>query len=486
MRFSIFSLDLCLLCPEILLSLAIIALMLFGVFSKSDNKDRFYFLSLEILLALTMLIVFLFDERGTTCLETIVIDELSQVIKLIVTLLSASIFYVTWKTKIRDEFAKFEHSLIALFIVLGLFIITSAQDLMTLFVGLELQSLAFYIFITLKKEAPLCVESGLKTFVMGALATGFFLFGCSFLYGVTGSTNYILIGKSLQAGTNVPLVAVLGTFILLTGMAFKLSLVPFHMWTPDVYDGTPTYLTLFIATVPQIAILVAMIRLLMIALPGLSFYWQGILFAFSLSSMILGAFAGLVQQNIKRLLAYSTIGGIGYTMLGVIAGTEQGIQAALFQSVLYALATMGIFVVLLCLKKSEGDRYSFSDIRGLIYKSPFLTFVLSFCVFSLAGIPPVTGFLGKLMLFKASLQQGWYILSVMAVLCSVVAAGYYLRIIRSVIIEKEEVPFGTIQLKLHFSHRFILLGIVAILMALMFYPDWLLSIFKSAARGMIL
>lgn len=481
MKFSTFSLDLVLISPEVTLALATLGLMLIGIVFQNQLKDRFYPISFGILLAIAGIIALLFEETGTTCKEMIVVDGLSQFTKLIVSLLAAGAFSITWKTKIKDDFPKLEHSLITLFIVLGLFVIVSAQDLMTFFIGLELQSLAFYIFVTLKRDDPFSVESGLKYFVMGALATGFFLFGCSFIYGVTGTTNYILIGKSLQVGTIIPHVAIFGMFIMLAGLAFKLSAVPFHMWTPDVYDGTPTYLTLFIAIVPKIAILVAVTRLLMTALPGLALYWQGMLLAFAVLSMLLGAFAGVMQQNLKRLLAYSTIGGMGYTLLGLVAGTEQGVQAALFQSILYALATCGVFVVLLSLKKERNDRLTFSDIRGLIHKSPFLAIVLSFFVLSLAGIPPLTGFLGKLTLFKATLQQGWYVLSIIAVLSSVVAAGYYLRIVRAAVIDQEEKHVGA--LSLSSAHRLTLLIIVALLITLMLQPDLLLLPLKSAVSG---
>ncbi len=327
-----------------------------------------------------------------------------------------------------DNIIKFEYPLLVLFAGIGMMIMVSANDMLSLYVGLELQSLSLYVLAAIKRDNVRSAESGMKYFVLGAISSGMLLFGISLIYGFTGSTNFEIIGTTLA--NELSLGAVIGFVFILAALAFKISAVPFHMWTPDVYEGAPTSVTTLFALVPKVAAFALIIRLLFIPFAALSDQWFEIMWFLSMASMTVGAFAALRQTNIKRLMAYSSIGNVGYALIGIVAGGEAGIASVLVYLALYMVMTAGVFGIILSMRRDGHGVENISDLSGLSQNSPWLAYTLALLMFSMSGIPPLAGFFSKFIVFEAAIQSGLYFLAVFGVLTSVVGAYYYLRVIK--------------------------------------------------------
>jgi NADH-quinone oxidoreductase subunit N len=306
----------------------------------------------------------------------------------------------------------------------------SANDLMALYVGLELQSLALYVVAAFQRDSIQSTEAGVKYFVLGSVASGMLLFGASLIYGFCGGTAFVQISRALLEGKGAELGTVIGLVFVVAGLAFKVSAVPFHMWTPDVYEGAPTPVTALFAVAPKIAAMSLMVSVLMGPFKPLFFQWQQIVVVASVLSMALGAFAALRQQNIKRLMAYSSIGNVGYVLLGLASGSEKGIQSVVFYLAIYMVMTLGVFAIILMMKRRDVMVENISDLAGLARSEPMIAFALLIFMFSLAGIPPLAGFWGKLYIFIAAVEAKLYVPAVLGVLASVVASYYYLRIVK--------------------------------------------------------
>jgi NADH-quinone oxidoreductase subunit N len=427
--------------PEIFLSLSIMFLLILGVFKKNSSK-LIQNVSLIILL-ITAVIIFnetLGIEEVTLFNKSVIIDYLSSFMK-IVTLLAAFLVLVISSNYLRTfKIFKIEYPILILSSVLGMMIMISSNDLIVFYMGLELQSLALYVLATFNRDQLKSSEAGLKYFVLSALSSGLLLYGCSLIYGFTGSTNFNVIASELNPSQYV---LTFGIVFILVGLAFKISAVPFHMWAPDVYEGSPTSVTLFFTMVPKVAALTVFIRFLYVPFLNLIDQWQTILIFLSIASMLFGAIAAIGQTNLKRLVAYSSISHIGYALAGLATGSNDGIQSSVIYLTIYILMNLGLFSCLLMMKRNNEYYENIDDLSGLSKNHPLLSLSLLVILFSLAGIPPLAGFFAKFYIFKSVLEQSMYFLAIVGLLSTVVAAFYYLRIIKIMYFDKEKEKYDT-------------------------------------------
>jgi NADH-quinone oxidoreductase subunit N len=362
--------------------------------------------------------------------------------------------------------ARFELPLLMLLATLGMMMMISANDLISLYVGLELQSLSLYVTAAIRRDTVKSTEAGLKYFVLGALSSGMLLYGASMIYGFVGTVSFTGLAQVLTAGTAPSIGIIIGLVFLCAGLAFKISAVPFHMWTPDVYEGAPTPITAFFAAAPKVAAITLFTRVLVEAFGGITPQWQQIIVAISIASMALGAFAALGQKNIKRLMAYSSIGNIGYALVGLASGSAQGVSGLLFYMAIYVPMTLGAFAVILAMRQKGQMVEEIADLAGLAKSQPWLAHIFAAILFSMAGIPPLAGFFGKWMVFAAAVDSGMFILAVIGVLASVVSAYYYVRIIKVMYFDEPVGVFdrvdGSLKLVLAGSLAVVAIGILFI------------------------
>ena len=422
--------------PEIFLSLSIMFLLVLGVFKNDSSKITFN-ISLFVLLItaiITLNETFSID-RIILFNNSVVIDYMSSLMK-IITLLGAFFVLVISSAYLKTfKIYKIEYPILILCSVLGMMVMISSNDLMVFYMGLELQSLALYVLATFNRDQLKSSEAGLKYFVLSALSSGLLLYGCSLIYGFSGSTNFNIISNQLNSNEYV---LSFGIVFILVGLAFKISAVPFHMWAPDVYEGSPTSVTLFFTMVPKIAALTIFIRFLYVPFLNLIDQWEMIIIFLSIASMLFGAIAAIGQSNIKRLIAYSSIGHIGYTLAGLATGSNEGIQSSIVYISIYVVMNLALFSCLLMLKRNNQYYEDIEDLSGLSKNHPLLSVSLLVILFSLAGIPPLAGFFAKFYIFKAVIEQSMYFLAIVGLLSTVVAAFYYLRIIKIIYFDKEK------------------------------------------------
>jgi NADH-quinone oxidoreductase subunit N len=422
--------------PEIFISLSVMFLLILGVFKK-NSFELIHNLSIIVLL-ITGVMVFnetLDIEKILLFNGSVVIDNLSSFMK-IITLLAAFIVLAISKNYLDNfKISKIEYPILILSSVLGMMVMISSNDLIVFYMGLELQSLALYVLATFNRNNLKSSEAGLKYFVLSALSSGLLLYGCSLIYGFSGSTNFEIIASQLDSNEYA---LTFGIVFILVGLAFKISAVPFHMWAPDVYEGSPTTVTLFFTMVPKIAALTVFIRFLYVPFLELIDQWQMILVFLSIASMLFGAIAAIGQKNIKRLIAYSSIGHIGYALAGVASASNDGIQSSVIYLTIYIVMNLGLFSCLLMLRRNDNYHESIDDLSGLSKNHPILSFSLLVILFSLAGIPPLAGFFAKFYIFKAVIEQSMYFLAIVGLLSTVIAAFYYLRIIKIIYFDPEK------------------------------------------------
>jgi len=425
-----------LILPEIFISLSIMFLLILGVFIKDGSKLIFNISLLALLITAIITINETFSiNRMTLFNDSVVIDYMSSFMK-IITLLCAFLVLIISSSYLKIfKIFKIEYPILILSSVLGMMVMISSNDLMVFYMGLELQSLALYVLATFNRDQLKSSEAGLKYFVLSALSSGLLLYGCSLIYGFSGSTNFDTIANQLNSNEYV---LTFGIVFILVGLAFKISAVPFHMWAPDVYEGSPTSVTLFFTMVPKIAALTVFIRFLYVPFLNLIDQWQIIIIFLSIASMLFGAIAAIGQTNIKRLIAYSSIGHIGYTLAGLTTGSNEGIQSSIIYISIYIIMNLALFSCLLMLKRNNQYYEEIWDLSGLSKNHPLLSLSLLIILFSLAGIPPLAGFFAKFYIFKAVLEQSMYFLAIVGLLSTVVAAFYYLRIIKIIYFDAEK------------------------------------------------
>ena len=418
--------------PEIFLSLSIMFLLILGVFKKNSSR-LVQSLSLAVLIVTA---VITFNETigiNETKLfnNSIIIDYLSSLMK-IITLLAAFLVLIISSNYLKTfQIFKIEYPILILSSVLGMMVMINSNDLIVFYMGLELQSLALYVLATFNRDEIKSSEAGLKYFVLSALSSGLLLYGCSLIYGFTGSTNFNVIADQLNSNEYA---LTFGIVFILVGLAFKIS---------AVYEGSPTSVTLFFTMVPKIAALTVFIRFLYVPFLNLIDQWQMILIFLSIASMLFGAIAAIGQTNLKRLVAYSSIGHVGYALAGVAAGTNDGIQSSVIYITIYILMNLGLFSCLLMLKRDNNYYEKIDDLSGLSKNHPMLALSLLIILFSLAGIPPLAGFFAKFYVFKAVIEQSMYFLAIVGLLSTVVAAFYYLRLIKIMYFDEQKEKYDT-------------------------------------------
>jgi len=413
--------------PEIFISLGIMFLLMLGVFKK-NSSGIVYTLSVVILLiTLGLIINFPSDQEIYLFNNSYKIDQLSTFMKIITIISGIFVLISSYKyTKIEKIF-KIEYSILILCSILGMLVMISSYDLIVFYIGLELQSLSLYVLAAFNTNQTKSSEAGLKYFILSALSSGLLLYGCSLIYGFSGSTNFYLISENILSSEYGN---VFGIVFILVGLAFKIAVVPFHMWAPDVYEGSPTSVTLFFAVVPKIAALTVFIRFLYVPFVDLIDQWQMIIIFLSLASMIFGAVSAIGQKNLKRLIAYSSIGHMGYALAGLAVGTNSGIQSSIIYISIYLIMNLGIFCCLFMMKRKDKFFDNLEDLSGLSKNHPIISLSLLILLFSLAGIPPMAGFFAKFYIFMSVIEQSMYFLAIVGLLSTVISAFYYLRIIK--------------------------------------------------------
>lgn len=424
------------LVPELIIFAGAIILLLLTVFVRQEALRVVTTLSATILL-----IALSFEVLGTAgksllLFNQLVHDEFARFAKIVILSISALIAISNRDFLKKEGIDSPEYSVLILLSVLGMMVMVSSQTLISLFMGLELQSLSLYIMTTIRRNDKKASEAGLKYFLLGSLATGFMLYGMTFVYGTTGNIAFAEIKSFLQSATSVPLSFYLGVVFIIAGLIFKISVVPFHMWAPDVYEGAPTSVVSFFASVPKVAAFCLITRLLAEPFLGVHAQWQFLIASLAVITMIIGGFGALYQKNIKRLLAYSSIMNMGYALLGLLSGDVNGIESSLIYVALYAVTVLCFFICLLLVRRRDHEVENIRDLSGLFQVYPGIALIMVFLLFSFAGVPPLAGFLGKLYVFEAVLHANMLSVAIIGVLMSVVAASYYLYVIKVIMMDE--------------------------------------------------
>ena len=417
--------------PELLIAAGAIALLMAGVFLKGDTTRKVGALAALLLIIAAILNANADSARGLAFGGLFVTDGFAHFTKVLVLVASALAITMSMGFLEKEGIQRFEFPVLILFATLGMMIMISANDFMSLYLGLELQSLSLYVLAAYQRDSDRATEAGLKYFVLGALASGMLLYGASLIYGFAGSTSFDKLAMIFHDAHGLPNTGVLfGVVFVLAGLCFKISAVPFHMWTPDVYEGAPTPVTAFFAVAPKIAAFSLLTRVMIGPFGSLAGQWQQVVVVISIASMVLGAFAAINQNNIKRLMAYSSIGHVGYGLIGLAVGDAVGIRGLLVYLAIYLFMNVGTFAVILCMRQKGRAVEGIADLAGLSRTNPMMALALAVFMFSMAGVPPLAGFWGKFYIFMAAIQGNQLTLAVIGVLASVVSAYYYLRIIK--------------------------------------------------------
>ncbi len=417
--------------PEIILAAGALALLMVGVFSPAEKSLRTVsMLAIVVLLGAAVAVIPRYDDTVVTFGGMFVSDSFGSFCKILILLGSAISIVISIDYLERENLRRFEYPVLIVLATLGMLMMVSSNDLIALYIGLETQSLALYVMAAFSRDSARSTEAGLKYFVLGALSSGMLLYGSSLIYGYTGGTTFAQIATAVSGSEAVPLGVLLGLVFVMAGLAFKVSAVPFHMWTPDVYEGAPTPVTAFFAVAPKIAAMALLVRTMFGAFPEITDQWQQILVFLSIASMAVGAVFAIVQTNIKRLMAYSSIGHVGYALMGVAAGTEAGVTAVLIYLAIYLAMNVGAFALIIAMRRKDGATENIADLAGLSRTRPAMALAMAVFMFSLAGIPPLAGFFGKFYVFIAAVDANLTFLAVIGALASAVSAFYYLRVVK--------------------------------------------------------
>jgi len=445
---NLFLNDLLLIIPQIFLLFSAIILLMLGSFTKKNSAKIIVYFSVLTLFLVTFLEIFMPWDIHVIFNNSLVENGFSRFVKSIIFMSSAFVIILSSKWLIRYDEKAFEYPILILFSSLGMSLMISANDLITLYLAIELQSLPLYVMAAFKRDSVESGEAGIKYFVLGALSSSLFLFGSSLIYGFTGSIEFSEISRSIDI-LNINSGIVVGIVFILSGLIFKISAVPFHMWTPDVYEGSATPITAFFATAPKMAAMCMLVNILYGPFSGAFESWQQIIIFVSIASMSLGSFVAIRQTNIKRLLAYSSISHMGFALIGLISPLSQlGVQALLIYMLIYIVTNLGVFACIISLEKNEGETISNTDdLSGLSKKYPFISFSMAMLMFSFAGIPPLAGFFGKYLIFRSAIENGLIEIAVFGLIISVVAAFYYIRIIKIMYFDESNIKITMLSSK---------------------------------------
>ncbi|WP_455466889.1 NADH-quinone oxidoreductase subunit NuoN [Bartonella sp. B39] len=475
--------QLVLIFPELLIALGAIILLLIGVYSKA--RASLTVTGLAIALFVATIIIIVFPKSGLFQNNALIIDSFSRYMKILTLIGALFALIMSVDFSYNHKFDVFEFPVLVLLATLGMMLMISAGNMLSLYMGLELQSLALYVLAAINRDNVKSSEAGIKYFVLGALSSGLLLYGISLLYGFTGQIGFHEIAVALK-GKNVQLGVIFGIVFILAGLAFKISAVPFHMWTPDVYEGAPTPITAFFAGAPKVAAMALIVRIIVMTFiplestDGSMPAWQQILVFMAIASMILGAFAAIGQNNIKRLMAYSSISHMGYALVGLAAGDVLGVKSVILYMTIYLMMTIGSFAFILGMRSGDGNVENIYDLSGLVKTNPFMAVVMTIQIFSLASIPPMAGFFGKWYTFSAAVHAGLTPLAVVGMIASVVGAFYYLRVIKIMWFDEAKAHFITLSNELQFC-----LGLSALF--ILFYTVfgiWFAELAEKAATAL--
>ena len=466
------------LLPELVLACGAMLMLMFGAFAGERSAAMVNGWCVVVLLLAGVAVVWMPAGQHAMFEGSFLVDHYARFLKVLTLVGSSGALLMSLDYLTLERQQRFEYGALFLLATLGMLMLISASDLIALYLGLELMSLPLYVIAASNRENVRSTEAGLKYFVLGALSSGMLLYGASLIYGFTGTINFAGIAKVTQGGASTGLI--FGLVFLFVGFCFKISAVPFHMWTPDVYEGAPTPVTAFFAAAPKVAGIAIFARATVVAFPGIIHEWQQIVVFVSIASMALGAFAAIGQRNIKRLMAYSSIGHMGYALVGLAAGTPEGVQGVLVYMSIYVAMTLGTFAVILSMRRDGRLVENISDLSGLARTHPTMAFFLAVLLFSLAGVPPLAGFFGKFYVFLAAIKAGLFTLAVIGVLSSVVGAYYYLAIVKVMYFDEPVRSFERMPMLLR-----LVLGVSGLANILFFaYPAPLLGAATVAAKSL--
>jgi NADH-quinone oxidoreductase subunit N len=468
--------------PEIVLALGAMLLLMVGVFRGEQATKGIEGGAVLLLLLTAVIVIWLPAGKLVTFDGSFVVDSFARFLKLLALAGSAAAIVMSSNYLAVEKRGTFEYSILILLSTVGMMMLISAADLIALYLGLELMSLALYVVAAIDRDSVRSTEAGLKYFVLGALSSGMLLYGASLVYGFTGTVSFAGIAKaSTEGGTSTAnLGLVFGLVFLFAGFCFKVSAVPFHMWTPDVYEGAPTPITAFFAAAPKVAGIAMFVRTTIVAFPGILTQWQQIVVFVAIASMALGSFAAIGQRNIKRLMAYSSIGHMGFALVGLAAGTAEGVQGVLVYMAIYVTMTLGMFACILSMRRDGQMVENIADLAGLARTKPAMAFFLAMLLFSLAGIPPLAGFFAKFYVFLAAIKAGLFTLAVIGVVTSVVGAYYYLAIVKTMYFDEPAKPFEPMPYELK-----AVLAVTGLFNLLFFaYPSPLIEAADAAAKSL--
>src|SRR6267154_474009 len=463
--------------PEIVLAVGAMALLMLGAFRGERTAVAVGWLAIVLLVAAGAITLWLPGGTLVTFGGSFIVDPFARFLKLLALTGSAAAILMSFDYLAVEKQQKFEYPILILLSTTGMLMLISAADLIALYLGLELMSLALYVVAAINRDSARSAEAGLKYFILGALSSGMLLYGASLVYGFTGTVTFAGIAKAANPDS---IGLVMGLVFLFAGFCFKVSAVPFHMWTPDVYEGAPTPITAFFAAAPKIAGIAMFVRTTIVAFPGIVPEWQQIVVFVSIASMTLGAFAAIGQRNIKRLMAYSSIGHMGFALIGLAAATSDGVEGVLIYMAIYLAMTLGTFAVILAMRRDGQMVEGIRDLSGLAQSNPPLAFFLALLLFSLAGIPPLAGFFAKYYVFLGAIKAGLYGLAVIGVLASVVGAYYYLLIVKIMYFDEPAKGFNPVPGELK-----AVLGVAGLFNLLYFvYPAPLITAAGIAAKSL--
>jgi NADH-quinone oxidoreductase subunit N len=470
--------SLMLMVPELIIAGAALVLILYGVFvgERSARQVSVFAMLAMLIAAFAVVLVGPSGDAGAFG-GSYANDGLSRLAKIVILGAGFIGLWLSGRYLISEKLDRFEYPILILFAVLGMMVMASSRDLMLLYIGIELQSLSLYVLAAYNRDSTRASEAGLKYFVLGALSSGMLLYGASMIYGFAGSTGFSEIAAAASQDNAQRIGLVFGLVFLLSGLAFKVSAAPFHMWTPDVYEGAPTPVTAFFAAAPKFAAMVLIARTLYDAFPALEADWQQVVAAMAVLSMFVGALGALGQNNIKRLLAYSSIANMGFALVPLVSGTQRGLEGMLIFMTIYVISVIAVFAIVLGMRKSTGMVENVNDLAGLSRVQPWTATCLTVLMFSIAGIPPLAGFLAKFYAFIPALESGFVWLAILGVLASVIAAVYYLRLVK--VMWFDEPPMEPLE-RLNGE-----LGVVSSVGALMLFPVLILPIVAPAGRAWI-
>jgi NADH-quinone oxidoreductase subunit N len=463
--------------PELVLAVGAMVLLMLGAYRGQAMTALVTGVSICLLVVTGVLELMLPAGKLTTFGGSFIVDDFARFLKIVTLIGSIATLILSVEFMVDPSRRIFEYSILVLLSTLGMMVLISAGDLIMLYLGLELMSLALYVVATSNRDNAKSTEAGLKYFVLGALSSGMLLYGASLVYGFTGTVSFAGIAAAAKTGS---LGIVFGVVFVLAGLCFKVSAVPFHMWTPDVYEGAPTPVTAFFASAPKVAAMAAFVRAAMTAFPGITAEWQQIIVFVSIASMALGAFAAIGQKNIKRLMAYSSIGHMGFALVGLAAGTVEGAQGVVVYLAIYVAMTLGSFAIILAMKRNGEPLEQISDFAGLSRTNPMLAFFFAMFLFSLAGVPPLAGFFAKWYVFVAAIKADLFTLAVIGVLTSVVGAFYYISIVKVMYFDE---PVGRLDpVRVELRTVLVVTGLFNVLF--FFYPGPLVSVATAAAKSL--